>query len=769
MPQWDGQNEVGQKNKSREATVALPGVIAGQCCVRKSRETLRQTTASSSTYQVEARPDRHGVESGFILLESDTAKGHPVINSESSRRAQYCTEPTTSTHNSSHLQSRTLSIEVMLNYPVTPSAPVLLWASNDDVPGFPGLYVSLNVSHLPAMDKSHYELTAPTGSRSPWKWFFTRFADQLHYWTALSLTKPDYTGLLQPLQFIQIDPLLNGSDLCFQLRNADEWQHLEDFLRRVLELMKTHYLLSNLTPLLVQVECDAFPWPSAFYYTARWPSRETAKRALLTARASFALAVTKLTYASHLLPLDWVEGLLCHDTITPDEAYQLRSSPICQNTDPVQGVSFNRAGLVVNVTRAQSTSNLEEISVLIEKFSLPAWIYYGLEPKVSDHAWSARYLPAQYNVDACRRNMKHRVADTHATMDWDARTMIRDWDMYNLPVDTHAMATSSQATSTSAWGSYKITSTSEPSPVPTSAPPSTWQPSEPPPFSEPPPSFSEPSPSFSEPSPSFSEPSSSFSKSPPSFSEPPPPSSEPPPPFLEPPPRRDPVTRQLPGETPEHFFNYVDKEIEKHLSRMGTLERAVVEARRQTYMALPVPDRSHKCRVWVWIEDDGRWTRTIAGHRRWLELFLDSSATQRRYDPVRNEFDICEALDPDGEGEGEEMWHYEREDAERVYMGLPADVESYGAPSSLNSRPTVRNKRMPMHRSIEDTILAQRLLDSNMFVPTVGIDLAHLIQLLLITQLERSNRRALAVTEARHWSVGLKPHNTPHQRTTIPT
>jgi hypothetical protein len=62
---------------------------------------------------------------------------------------------------------------------------------------------------------------------------------------------------------------------------------------------------------------------------------------------------------------------------------------------------------------------------------------------------------------------------------------------------------------------------------------------------------------------------------------------------------------------------------------------------------LNCPDNTGDPAVFRWEENEnGEEIRVYVGRKLWRRCFQSSSLSQHRYDPVHNEFDICEFLDP---------------------------------------------------------------------------------------------------------------------------
>ncbi|KAI0683180.1 hypothetical protein BC835DRAFT_1311197 [Cytidiella melzeri] len=183
----------------------------------------------------------------------------------------------------------------MSTLPQTLPKPSVLWASDTDIARYPGLYVSPNMSTLPKLAPEN--LTKNIGRLPlPWPWLYTRLANQLHYWTAVTPRETQYTGLLQPLAGIKV---VQGNNNQWRLENVQEWRDLEDFLRRVLDAMKRTFPLGSYTPLLVQIDRNMFPWPQDYNYDCSCPTKKQAKSFLGLVRGVFRINVSKVTYAGH--------------------------------------------------------------------------------------------------------------------------------------------------------------------------------------------------------------------------------------------------------------------------------------------------------------------------------------------------------------------------------------------------------------------------------------------------------------------------------------
>lgn len=112
-------------------------------------------------------------------------------------------------------------------------------------------------------------------------------------------------------------------------------------------------------------------------------------------------------------------------------------------------------------------------------------------------------------------------------------------------------------------------------------------------------------------------------------------------------PRPDPVTRQLPGQSMEEFFKAREFDIARLRAYALPDLLAIWRGYGEQHQELECPRSTTQVRVFEWEEDErGQQIRRLVSHRRWLEVFNASVKTERRYDPVYNEFDICREQDP---------------------------------------------------------------------------------------------------------------------------
>ncbi|KAI0086700.1 hypothetical protein BDY19DRAFT_908119 [Irpex rosettiformis] len=473
--------------------------------------------------------------------------------------------------------------------------PVVMWATETDVPGCQGLT-------LPVVEPMLSRQSRPNcWPPLPWQWFYTRFTRQDTYWTALCPTSVAYEGLLEALGNNELVEIRTTTGVGWRLSDVDGWQRLENLLQRLLSAMTAAWSLDFQTPLLVRIK-QLSPWPLAYRYADVWPTRKQAKSATNTARAVFRLIIASITYASSLTPDDWLEFLHRRDVLTTEETNLIRRSPICQATDWISGEPYQRIRCILDMRTDFPLSFLEEVKRITERFNSPIWFYYG-DSLTQRHTnpWYDAYLPSDADIRTSRS-----YGHTTTVMNWN------DDGFGDTDYTQDAMASYVSRAGPSRTG---------------------WSP----PTHEPPPATSPAQPKFPPlmSLPNSPDPSSPVSRrvvvvatAPTSH-------------------LRNSETRQHPGQTPAEFFAEVDREIVRRMGRMGEEERANVVSRMNQHKELQCPDRTHQCSVYIWhAETDGSLTRTYLPHEKWSKSFEETTTSQRRYNPVRNEFDICKALDP---------------------------------------------------------------------------------------------------------------------------
>ncbi|KAI0083067.1 hypothetical protein BDY19DRAFT_998889, partial [Irpex rosettiformis] len=281
--------------------------------------------------------------------------------------------------------------------------PAIMWATEVDIPDFPGLYVSPTSRTLPVIEPiQSRQRRTDSWPPLPWQWFYTRFAKQDTYWTALCPTSIPYEGLLEALGNNEVVETMTAQGLGWRLANAESWQSLEHLLQRMLSAMTAAWSLDFQTPLLVRVK-QLSPWPLAYRYADVWPTRKQAKSAVNTARAVFKIIIASIVYASSMVPEDWLEFLHRRHTLTTEETNLIRRSPICQTTDWISGEPFQRTGCILDMRADLPLSFLEEVKRITEKFNLPIWFYYG-DSLSHRHTnpWYDVYLPSDTDIKTCK-------------------------------------------------------------------------------------------------------------------------------------------------------------------------------------------------------------------------------------------------------------------------------------------------------------------------------------------------------------------------------
>ena len=105
----------------------------------------------------------------------------------------------------------------------------------------------------------------------------------------------------------------------------------------------------------------------------------------------------------------------------------------------------------------------------------------------------------------------------------------------------------------------------------------------------------------------------------------------------------NPVTGLRPGETYREFFARMDASI-NHSFANGTPEQIQRwTARRIKHSALELPTREGNPLVFFWEDEE---VRKLIGRKHWRNTFEDSGKSQRRYNPVLDQWDVCPFLDP---------------------------------------------------------------------------------------------------------------------------
>lgn len=152
---------------------------------------------------------------------------------------------------------------------------------------------------------------------------------------------------------------------------------------------------------------DLIQWPSVYGYDGWWADRKTARNHLQTVRAVFQVKLTTLTLVNFLCGKGandepkWVATAHRYGLSTKEVNDFLESSA---GSNHLRGPQAERVGLIIDANTLIDTLWWQEISKLIATFSLPVWVYYGLDlvPGPLPHQWHAKYLPSASQVAQVR-------------------------------------------------------------------------------------------------------------------------------------------------------------------------------------------------------------------------------------------------------------------------------------------------------------------------------------------------------------------------------
>ncbi|KAI0083098.1 hypothetical protein BDY19DRAFT_998868 [Irpex rosettiformis] len=139
----------------------------------------------------------------------------------------------------------------------------------------------------------------------------------------------------------------------------------------------------------------------------------------------------------------------------------------------------------------------------------------------------------------------------------------------------------------------------------------------------------------------------------------------------------------------------MDKRVERSFAR-GTAEQIQRwTALREKHCALEVPTRESNPLVFFWNSDG---VRTLVGQKHWQEKFDSSGKSQRRYNPVTNQWDICPFLDPDfrlehsdDEDEDNDVYWGAQKYASELAARMDMDIGLDSPAAATTSRVVVRS------------------------------------------------------------------------------
>ncbi|KAF7339042.1 hypothetical protein MVEN_01980400 [Mycena venus] len=110
---------------------------------------------------------------------------------------------------------------------------------------------------------------------------------------------------------------------------------------------------------------------------------------------------------------------------------------------------------------------------------------------------------------------------------------------------------------------------------------------------------------------------------------------------------------QRDGERMEVYFARRQRENAKEIARESP---AATHARKQREENAKrgQPPGAKGARVYVWEEENGFYVRRPAGRKKYVSYFEDHPPSERRYDSVSDEWDLCSAFEEDGPSHGDD-------------------------------------------------------------------------------------------------------------------
>jgi hypothetical protein len=156
-------------------------------------------------------------------------------------------------------------------------------------------------------------------------------------------------------------------------------------------------------------------------------------------------------------------------------------------------------------------------------------------------------------------------------------------------------------------------------------------------------------------------------------------------------------SKQRNSETMDEFLERRRKSNEKKMSLMNALDLKKVQSRRDAMKSHPVPGmNSHSPIVFIWKAHAATGTRPVRRRLtrdKAVDVFLQYSDSTRRYDPIRNEWDLYKGWDPkyvsDDDRESEHMYGpHPKHDFPMVDMSSDPtpnkSLSPYDRPPSMN-------------------------------------------------------------------------------------
>lgn len=513
--------------------------------------------------------------------------------------------------------------------------PTLFWETSDsNIPQ--GLYVSPNSTVFPDHRKGPFN-----GSHrrfpDPWRWYYPSVVSGPGlegYWTCLLPKNQTFDGIFHPLSSIDVisEQVANGREKWKLSSEAvSDWRRLEDLIVRCFKVV------SSMVPweLSVGAGRDKIPLPSYYNFLQVFDSKGLAMSHSRKIRAVFMMWMVKLQFLGFFSSEDkdsWINLAYDQRVITLEEKNDIMTSMLCSRS--VAGGSMRRIGLILDARETLFSDMRERLLKLLKNFKMPLWVYYGTELDVLTRIepLAKEYLP---DSDAIQRvqqvyadkgvktlpRMLPSPPDPSPSPSSQQRAISFTW--YNTPEDVFSPAhnfPSSRATSTSSSSQQHdmhFTWSNTPEDV---LPPSH--------------NF----PSSREPAPS-----TSSQKHDMRFTWDNTPEDVLPPTHNVATTPENPVTGLRPGETYREFFARMDASI-NHSFANGTPEQIQRwTARRIKHSALELPTREGNPLVFFWEDEE---VRKLIGRKHWRNTFEDSGKSQRRYNPVLDQWDVCPFLDP---------------------------------------------------------------------------------------------------------------------------
>jgi hypothetical protein len=118
-------------------------------------------------------------------------------------------------------------------------------------------------------------------------------------------------------------------------------------------------------------------------------------------------------------------------------------------------------------------------------------------------------------------------------------------------------------------------------------------------------------------------------------------------------------SRQIPGESWQDYFKRQD-EVYRKAIEVETPNDRQSRLNRERNAATHVCPGSKGARVFEWNQEDGVWLRLTVNRKEVENIWPHYSRTQRRFDSIHNEWDLCGYLDPDSLEDSDEEYEYDR-------------------------------------------------------------------------------------------------------------